>query len=272
MKKTVLTLAVLLAGVLGAQAQNKLKLFDTMDMVEDINAAAEVCEKDPKATYKITFNSRTINQDNWNVMVLPFDVKPGIFSQALGYASVDVLKVDNDNPYSMHFELTTSGIIPAGTPFLFKPGYFKETFQEVTAFKKVVIKKVESQMVQTDKNGNRFIGVFSPTTFYGKGFWYMSQGMWKQASKFTEENPVNMKALRAYIDLNRTKSAEAPMIIIDEPDGTTTVIDAATFNKGEFKSNGGLDTGWYTVTGLRLSDEPTAKGVYIHNARKVIIK
>ena len=105
MKKTVLTLAVLLAGVLGAQAQNKLKLFDTMDMVEDINAAAEVCEKDPKATYKITFNSRTINQDNWNVMVLPFDVKPGIFSKALGFAVCDVLVKDNPNPYSMHFAI-----------------------------------------------------------------------------------------------------------------------------------------------------------------------
>lgn len=275
MKKTLLTLAVLLAGVLGAQAQtNKtLKLYDTHDdLVDVINEAAAVCEKDPKATYKITFNSRAINQDNWNVMILPFDVKPGVFSKALGYATCDVLVKDNPNPYSMHFAINTSDVIPAGTPFLFKPGTDKASFQEVTYFKEVVIKKVESQMVQTDKNGNRFIGVFSPTTIYGKGFWYMSQGMWKQASKFTEENPVNLKPFRAYLDLNRSKSAEAPMIIIDEPDGTTTVIDAATFNKGEFKSNGGLDTGWYTVTGLRLSDEPTAKGVYIHNARKVVIK
>ena len=231
MKKTLLTLAVMLAGTLGIHAQT-LTLSDNYDQVAKINEKAE-----QGGTWTIRFSSsRAINQDNWNVLVLPFDV-PNLrmLSKAFGYAAVDVLNVNNDVPNTMHFVQATSVAIPAGTPFVFKPtsdeGAPKD-FKNVIGFTNVEVKKVEAQMVQTDKNGNRFIGVFSPTTFYGKGL----------------------------------------MIIIDEPDGTTTVIDPATFNKGEFKSNGTQDDGWYSVTGMRLTQEPTAKGVYIHNARKVVIK
>jgi hypothetical protein len=29
---------------------------------------------------------------------------------------------------------------------------------------------------------------------------------------------------------------------------------------------------WYTISGLQLSQKPTAKGIYIHNGHKVVIK
>lgn len=271
MKKTLLTLAMLLVGLLGAQAQDKLRLYDTMDMVDIINEAAENCEKNG-ATYNILFNARPVNQNTWNALILPFDIKPGHLQNAFGYAAVSVLVKDNPDPGSIHFANITSGTIPAGTPFLFKPDETTETFQDVTYFKKVGIKKVEAQMVQTDKNGNSIIGVFSPTEIYGTPYYYISQGIWKNAGKFTAEKPVTLKPFRAYIDFKPSRSNVAPRIIIDEPDGTTTVIDAITFNKGEFSTDSRQDNGWYTVTGMRLSEEPTSKGVYIHNSRKVIIK
>lgn len=264
MKKTLLTLAMLLTCMLGTQAQTTLTLDDSKDMVSKINDAAE-----KGGTYTIRFNARPVNKDNWNVLALPFDVKPGVLSKAFGYAAVDILVTANSEPGTMHFANTTSGIIPAGTPIIFKPGDDKSTFDEVTFFTGITVKQVEAQMPQSDNNGNRVIAVFDKTTFYGASYWYMSQGMWKCASKFTEEKPVTLKPFRAYIDLSGSKSKVAPRIVIDEPDGTTTVIDATTFNKGEF---GTQDDGWYSVTGMRLSEAPTAKGVYIHQARKVIIK
>jgi hypothetical protein len=30
--------------------------------------------------------------------------------------------------------------------------------------------------------------------------------------------------------------------------------------------------GWYTINGLPLTRKPTAKGIYIYNGRKVVIK
>jgi hypothetical protein len=30
--------------------------------------------------------------------------------------------------------------------------------------------------------------------------------------------------------------------------------------------------GWFTINGVKLSEQPTQKGVYIHNGRKIVIK
>jgi len=270
MKKTLLTLAVMLVGIVGAQAQQskKLTLDDTQDLVPIINAAAEA-----GGTYNVTFTDRAINLDNWNVWCLPFDIRVTGFGDYLGSYVIDMLVKGNADG-NIHFEQAVSGVIPAGTPFIINVGKMKRTptnFKRVT-FKDVTLKKVQPQYVETDATGNQFISTFSPVELYGRHIWYMSKGKWKDARNFSEEKPVNLKPLRAYVDFSQNTSTEAPMIIIDEPDGTTTVIDPATFNKGEFKSNASQDDGWYTVTGMRLTDEPTAKGVYIHNARKVVIK
>ena len=39
--------------------------------------------------------------------------------------------------------------------------------------------------------------------------------------------------------------------------------------------NGGMDNGcksWYTINGMPLTQKPTAKGIYIYNGNKVVIK
>ena len=33
-----------------------------------------------------------------------------------------------------------------------------------------------------------------------------------------------------------------------------------------------LPPGWFTINGVKLSEQPTQKGVYIHNGRKIVIK
>ena len=114
MKKTLLTLAMMLAGMLSTQAQSLILDDSKDDMVTKINEAAE-----KGGTYNIRFSKRTINLNTWNVLVLPFDVKPGVigkaFGSSTGTAAVDVLNVNNENPNTMHFSIVTSGVIPAGT-------------------------------------------------------------------------------------------------------------------------------------------------------------
>ena len=39
--------------------------------------------------------------------------------------------------------------------------------------------------------------------------------------------------------------------------------------------NGGMDNGckgWYTINGMPLTQKPTAKGIYIYNGNRVVIK
>lgn len=76
-----------------------------------------------------------------------------------------------------------------------------------------------------------------------------------------------------YLDVLLKKAfgtSHAPQftIPIDLGDGEMTVID-----EHELRNSNGLSRdGWYTVDGRKLDKQPTAKGLYIRNGRKVVIK
>lgn len=217
----------------------------------------------------VSFSDRNVNQDKWNVMVLPFDVTPGQISDAFGYAIVDRLNEANAIDNEVHFKVVTSGIIPAGEPFIFKPTSeeadgAKANFNEVF-FYNVNIEETDGENTNVeDAAGNKFWGTFQKeTTFYGQQYWYMSKGVWKDAKNYTSSKPVSLKPFRAYAEIVNPAGAR---IIIEEGDGTLTAIDAVEFNN---MING---EGWYTIDGKKLNDAPTRKGVYINNGQKVVIK
>ena len=268
MRKTILTLAILMGGMLSTQAQTTLVLDDTQDLVPIINAAAEA-----GGTYNVTFSDRPINLDSWNVFCLPFDTSPAKISKAFGYVVVDMVIKDN-NDGNIHFEQVVSGTIPAGTPFVMNVGKLKNKptdFKNVT-FSKVTLKKVAASYTVSDACNNHFISTFSPIEVYGQNIWYMSKGKWYDARNFSDVKPVKLKPLRSYIDFSDNTSNVRPQIIIEEPDGTTSIISPENFNEGQFSTQTTLDDGWYSITGTRLSEKPTTHGIYIHQGRKVIVK
>lgn len=215
----------------------------------------------------VTFTNRSIRQDDWNVLCLPFDATIKEISDAFGYAAVDLLKKESVDG-SMHFVVTTSGTVPAGEPFIIKPTSdpelnAKSNFVQVK-FTGVTVKEFSDNPEPVkDSAGNKFCGTFkAQTTFFGEKFWYMSKSEWKQASNFTEANPQKLGAYRAYIE---TATAGA-RIFIEEPDGTITAINAIDLN------NNTMDEGWYTVNGMKLNAAPTQKGTYIKDGKKVFVK
>lgn len=221
-----------------------------------------------KTGVDVTFTSRNILQDNWNVLCLPFDVTIKQVSDAFGYAAVDLL---NPAPTdgNMHFVITSTGVIEAGTPFIVKPTSdpelgAKSNFNQIT-FYGVDVKAFSANPEPVkDNSGNKFCGTFmAETTFYGDAFWYMSKGMWKQASNYTEAKPVKLGAYRGYIEL----ASAGARIFVEEPDGTITGIDGLQLNNNEANAEG-----WYTVNGMKLDAAPTQKGTYINNGKKVIVK
>ena len=221
-----------------------------------------------KTGVDVTFTSRNILQDNWNVLCLPFDVTIKQVSDAFGYAAVDLL---NPAPTdgNMHFVITSTGVIDAGTPFIVKPTSdpelgAKSNFNQIT-FYGVDVKAFSANPEPVkDNSGNKFCGTFmAETTFYGDAFWYMSKGMWKQASNYTEAKPVKLGAYRGYIEL----ASAGARIFVEEPDGTITGIDGLQLNNNEANAEG-----WYTVNGMKLDAAPTQKGTYINNGKKVIVK
>lgn len=214
-------------------------------------------------TVKVTFTSRTINPGTWNVLVLPFDVTPAQVSNAFGYAVVDVLNKEKNSKGDIHFMINTTETVPAGKPFIVKPGKDlaeneKENFTEIT-FTGVKVKAFDDNTEDVDDNGNKFIGTFKDTQIGGLQYRYMSKGMWYDARNF-ESKPLTIKPLRAFIEM-APENVNA-RIFIEEADGTVTAIDGVTFNNE-------LNEGMYNLNGMKVNNL-NRKGVFIQNGKKVI--
>ena len=82
------------------------------------------------------------------------------------------------------------------------------------------------------------------------------------------EEDYTLKANSAYLELKNDlipSGARGFGMIFD--DGTSTAINL--INSGAQNNENGM---WYTLQGLRLDKQPTTKGIYIHNGKKVVIK
>lgn len=220
----------------------------------------------------VTFADRKINAGTWNVIALPFATTVKEVSDAFGYAAVDVLNEAGTTPGEVHFQVISSGSIPAYTPFIIKTtddeGIAKTNFNQVT-FHNVNIEawpEAKNNAI-TDAAGNEFIGTFmAKTPIFGQDMWYMTKGAWYDARKYTESTALTLKAFRAYIHFIEVP-AEGARVFIEEPDGSITAINGLQLNNNEANAEG-----WYTVNGMKLDAAPTQKGTYINNGKKVIVK
>ena len=108
-----------------------------------------------------------------------------------------------------------------------------------------------------DVSGNKLVGVTKDTdlstltdgnthyVYYDGGFWPLSTG--------------TIAANKAYLSLPTASNAKIDVSL----GGATGIEDIAADNE---------DHGaWYTLDGVKVNGKPTAKGLYIHNGKKVIV-
>lgn len=81
-------------------------------------------------------------------------------------------------------------------------------------------------------------------------------------------NPRTLRAFRAHFFIPTTATARSFELNFGDDDETTGVFQ---IENGELKVKT-LNSGWYTLGGLKLQGEPTEKGVYIYNGKKVVLK
>lgn len=75
---------------------------------------------------------------------------------------------------------------------------------------------------------------------------------------------THIKPFRAYLRLNVSSAPE--FISVDWGDGMTSIVP---IEKEQVHQDA---DGWYTITGFRLPNKPTEKGIYIHNHKKTVVK
>ena len=84
----------------------------------------------------------------------------------------------------------------------------------------------------------------------------------------------NIGAFRAYFQLNgitvgNPNSGASGLNIVLNFDGDATSIRSLSPDPSPSREGSEY---WYDMSGRKLSQQPTQKGVYIHNGRKVVIK
>ena len=242
-------------------------------------AAATIAEAAANGSeYNVTISGRKLNGGVWNAMVLPFDVDAFEFCEAIGgYAIFNTLKsAENGN---VKFGLWT-GTLKAGEPFLVKPnenvdfdafndenenGVMDGTEAKINKFSGV---NFDSKTPTLTVDGVEFIGNYAanPTLTGGEGI----MALQKQDDNSYKFVPVPAEVvdapfifMGAYLNTN-TNNAR---VFVEEADGTVTAISTIAADGVAVPAEG-----WYTLNGVKLQAAPTAKGVYINNGKKVVIK
>ena len=195
----------------------------------------------------------------WYSLVLPFDVTVREISNNFKYAIVDIPYEDNTDPDVISFKLTM-GKVPANTMMLFKVDENQNWEDKAMEFtEKTIVYNPEAEPLH-DKANNYFMPVYQATPLDADTQWYMYfDGEPKNAAK----NPMTMYPFNGYIE---AVAGAAARIIVEEADGSTTAINAVNAEKVNAAE------GWYSVDGMKLNAQPTKKGIYINNGKKVVIK
>ena len=217
-----------------------------------------------------TFPGQTMYANKWYTMVLPFATTVREISKAFGYAVVDVFNTNGNNPDDVAFSLHI-GTVNANEPFLIKVD------QDITAddfddpagpkIEAVKIEKPASAIELSDAYGNKIVGTY---TGINGGFdedYDWGLGLRKSTTDWQPFNKQFVRPLGAYIHYKDRQSHNARTITIEEPDGSTTVINSVTGDQINFSKDA-----IYNMNGVKMQSIPTEKGVYIQNGKKIVIK
>lgn len=203
---------------------------------------------------------RNLKANIWNTLCLPFKITKTqaetIFGTDVKVAEIETITSTGDN-YTVKFKSrTASNIILANKIYIIKPSKDVEEFELNTAVSPVESPKVDYE----DEDEGIMLG-----TAYGTlraGITIPKDHIFISSNKFYYSTGSSViKGFRGYFYIKDFKSSSsAPEFVVD---GETTNIEGLQIltDDGQF----------YNLKGQKV-DNPTQKGVYIQNGKKVVVK
>ena len=215
----------------------------------------------------VTLAARTLYKDGkWNTLCLPFSVTlsgsplNGAVARPLTAASI------SGSTLNLTFggEVTT---LVAGTPYIIKWDSGDKIVNSV--FNGVTIDATEHNYDNAAEGDARvrFLGTYKSTTFTAADNSILLLG--GENKLYYPAAGAGIGAQRAYFKIGEDGAA-APRLTgfsIDFGDDEATGIISTTNYTNDTNSDA-----WFTLDGRKLSGKPTAKGLYIVNGKKVIVK
>lgn len=201
----------------------------------------------------------------WNTFCVPFALTQEQLEEAYGSGAVAkyLSKVTTGTEgVTLHFTPEAEGGIKANKAYLL---YLTTDVTKPKTFSGVTLQPAGDCTTTVSAAGGNytFKGILAPTALKTDNTQYFLNST---GTSFVL--PLNdtskLKATRAYIIVPTPAGPAQSRQYNFDFNGTTTAIDNVTVSGME-------DGAWYTISGIRVN-RPAAKGVYIHNGRKVIVK
>ena len=249
-----------------ASGYNKVYLYKKHVIKEfsDTEDLATSLPTSPLAEQTVTLDRYLYS--GWNTFCVPFALTQTQLEEAYGSGAVAKYLSDvttGAEGVTLHFTPEAEGGIKANKAYLL---YLTADVTKPKTFSGVTLQPAGkcTTTVRADNGYYTFQGILAPTTLATNDTQYfLNSAGTAFVLPRADSNP--MKATRAYIIVpTPAGSAQGRQYRFDF-NGTTTGIDNVNIS--------GLEDGgaWYTISGIRVN-RPAAKGVYIHNGRKVIVK
>ena len=251
--------------------------------------------KNDGSTTNVKLAGRTLYKDgSWNTLCLPFDISTT--SGTLSGDNVQAMTLDTttsslaDGTLTLNFTAATGQTIPAGTPFIIKwdepSDYVAYDGQNAATCSDLVSPVFMGVTIDAEKHDATvtgvltFTGTYAPVTIPADGD--NTKLYLGAANKLYYPNAaMTIGTHRAYFQLLGDLTAGEPVsssnarqiraFNLNFGDDEATGIVSAEANSSLFTLHSSLSE-WYSLDGRRLNGKPTAKGIYINNGRKVVIK
>ena len=228
---------------------------------EDLTASLPETEL---ADQTVTLNRNLYS--GWNTFCVPFALTQAQLEEAYGSGAVAKYLSDvttDTEGATLHFTPEAEGGIEANKAYLL---YLTADVTEAKTFSGVTLQPAGdcTTTVRADNGDDyTFQGILAPTALETNDRQYFLNSA---GTDFVLplNNTSQMKATRAYIIVPAPAAPAQGRQYSFDFNGTTTAIDNVNVSGME-------DGAWYTISGIRIN-RPAAKGVYIHNGRKVIVK
>ena len=226
----------------------------------------------------VTLAGRTLYKDGaWNTICLPFTVAvegsplAGATARPLTSASI------SGTTLTLTFgdAVTT---LEAGTPYIIKwtadANYVDDDAHNIVSpvFSGVTIDADADGNYDNGISGDnrvRFLGTYKSTTFDAEDKSILLMG--GENTLYYPTAGAGIGAQRAYFKIGSdgallARRLTAFNIDFGDDDNTTGIISTTNY------TNYTNSDAWYSLDGVRLNGKPSAKGVYINNGKKVVIK
>lgn len=220
--------------------------------------------QNPLAEQTVTLDRKVYS--GWNTFCVPFALTQAQLEEAYGNGAVakylSDVTIDAEGA-TLHFAPEAEGGIKANKAYLL---YLTADVMEAKTFSGVTLQPAGdcTTTVRADNGDDyTFQGILAPTALEtnDRQYFLNSAGTY---FVLPLNNTSQMKATRAYIIVPAPAAPAQGRQYSFDFNGTTTAIDNVNVSGME-------DGAWYTISGIRIN-RPAAKGVYIHNGRKVIVK